>query len=147
MDIIVKCLGIIGYGNTLRSDDGAGYRLAERIQEEAWPGIAVLACHQLTPELAEVLAQWEKVVFLDAGLHGSPLVVVESLTPAPSLGTLGHFSDPRELLRLSQWLYGKAPEAWWLKLATVNLELGETLSPLTQAAQEKALDLIPALLF
>lgn len=139
--------GIIGYGNTLRSDDGAGYRLAERLQEEAWPGVAVLACHQLTPELAEVIASWEKVVFLDAGFQADPLVVVESLTPAPGLGILGHSSDPRELLRLSQWLYGNAPQAWWLKLATVNLELGETLSPLTQAAQAKALDIIPSLLF
>ncbi|MBJ7900233.1 MAG: hydrogenase maturation protease [Cyanobacteria bacterium RI_101] len=139
-------LGVIGYGNTLRSDDGAGYRLAERLQGEAWPGVAVLACHQLTPELAADLAQWEKVVFLDAGLQSSPLVIVESLTPAPGLGTLGHSSDPRELLRLSQWLYGKAPEAWWLKLATVNLELGETLSPLTEKAQLEALALTRSLL-
>jgi hydrogenase maturation protease len=43
---------LIGYGNTLRNDDGVGVRIAEIIAEENRPHVQVIATHQLTPELA-----------------------------------------------------------------------------------------------
>jgi len=44
---------VIGYGNTLRGDDGLGQRAAEALAQRALPdGVEVLSCHQLTIELA-----------------------------------------------------------------------------------------------
>ena len=129
---------IVGYGNTLRSDDGVGYRLAEQIEAQNWPQVTVLALPQLTPELAVPIAQVERVIFIDAHLVTSPLVAIEPLLPHSPRASFGHVGDPRQLLGWAQWLYGRVPIAWWVKVATQNLELGETFSPLTRQAQQEA---------
>ena len=56
---------VIGYGNTLRSDDGAGQRVAELVAEWKLPNVRSLPVHQLTPELAEPISQAELVIFVD----------------------------------------------------------------------------------
>ncbi len=40
---------VIGYGNTLRSDDGAGKRVAELVAEWQLLNVRSLLVHQLTP--------------------------------------------------------------------------------------------------
>jgi hydrogenase maturation protease len=67
---------IIGYGNPLRSDDGVGWQAAELLTDD--PRLAdaqILACHQLTPELAEDVSRAGFVVLIDAstepGVPGS----------------------------------------------------------------------------
>ena len=48
---------IIGYGNTLRGDDAVGQAAAQALAgEAAIAGAETIACHQLTPELAERIA-------------------------------------------------------------------------------------------
>ena len=42
---------VIGYGNDLRTDDGAGRWVAERIESFDLPGVSVRSVPQLTPEL------------------------------------------------------------------------------------------------
>ncbi len=61
---------MIGYGNTLRSDDGVGPRVAMAVASWGWPGLKAIAVHQLTPELAEPLAAAELAIFVDARLVG-----------------------------------------------------------------------------
>jgi hydrogenase maturation protease len=141
---------IIGYGNSLRSDDGAGLLLAERL-EQAWRARQIsverLAVQQLMPELAWDIAQEavEAVVFVDTravapgetepGLQISP---VEAPALAPSLG---HHLDPGVLLIYAHLLYGKTVPAWLVTVPGVNFEHGETLS---QTAQQ-TLDTVPEL--
>ena len=44
---------VIGYGNVLRSDDGVGWHVTERLASDArFASVTVLQRHQLTPELA-----------------------------------------------------------------------------------------------
>ena len=43
---------IVGYGNDLRSDDGAGRVVASRVEAMDLPGVVVRSQSQLTPELA-----------------------------------------------------------------------------------------------
>ena len=57
---------VIGYGNTLRSDDGVGPRVAMAVASREWPGFNAIAVQQLTPELAEPLAAAELAIFVDA---------------------------------------------------------------------------------
>ncbi|HEY9173382.1 MAG TPA: hydrogenase maturation protease, partial [Verrucomicrobiae bacterium] len=52
---------VIGYGNTLRRDDGIGPKVAEAVAELNLPGVRSLACPQLTPELAEPIAHAKRV--------------------------------------------------------------------------------------
>jgi hydrogenase maturation protease len=58
---------VIGYGNTLRRDDGVGVRVAELLAvDPRMEGADILAVHQLTPELAIDVGEATLVVFVDA---------------------------------------------------------------------------------
>ena len=58
---------IVGYGNPLRGDDGVGQAVARAFADEAAiDGVDAVACHQLTPELAERFAAAARVVLIDA---------------------------------------------------------------------------------
>ena len=43
---------VIGYGNTLRSDDGVGVWIAGQLAVLHLPNVDVRTCHQLFPELS-----------------------------------------------------------------------------------------------
>jgi hydrogenase maturation protease len=140
---------VIGYGNTLRSDDAAGQHIAETVAEWHLPQVQALAVHQLTPELAEPLSVAHGAIFVDAypATDDAPQVQIIELTPANSLefGTLGHTADPRSLLALTQRVYGTAPPGWWVLVPAVNFEFGEQLSPVTQHGITDALEQIKQL--
>ena len=64
---------IIGFGNTLRGDDGFGRRAAERLRDVVDdPEIEILSLHQLTPELMDPVSRAERVIFLDAAAGPDP---------------------------------------------------------------------------
>ena len=136
---------IIGYGNTLRSDDGVGYKVAEKVEQWGIAGVRALPIHQLTPELAEDIANANTVIFVDAVLvtdEMPPKVTIQSIKPAQVYDDFCHTGNPRSLLALTQVLYGKFPKAYWLLIPALNVEFGEQLSPLTATAAESALETI-----
>ena len=140
---------VIGYGNTLRGDDGVGYRIAEAVMEWDLPTVRVLACHQLTPELAEAIAQVERVVFVDAAiadLGASPQVTLEPLTLEGGETFTTHSATPSALLALTQWLYQVTPDAFQLTVPALDFDLGETFSPTTSLGQTLALEKLQFLL-
>ena len=64
---------IIGFGSPLRGDDAFGWQAAERLANLAnSDSIRVLAEHQLTPEMAELVCEAELVIFVDASHQGEP---------------------------------------------------------------------------
>ena len=65
--ILAEDVLVIGYGNPLRGDDGAGWKAAELLAEDPrLAGAVVLARHQLTPELADDVSRASLVVLVDA---------------------------------------------------------------------------------
>lgn len=134
---------LIGYGNTLRCDDGVGQAIALQVADWQIPQLRVEACHQLTPELAPELACVERVWFIDA------YAVPESATNHPMIvqpihadsqhQTLGHHLTPPLLLSLTEQLYGQTPEAYWLLIPAENFGFGECFSPMTQQGMEEAI--------
>jgi len=139
---------IIGYGNTLRGDDGVGPRVAEAIAGWGLPNVRAISTAQLTPELAEALAGAEVVIFVDAQI-GQPASTGVSFKPvAPDEKRLlnTHSGDPRRLLALTMQLYGRSPSAWLVAIPGVNFDFGETLSTLARRGMDEALQRIRALL-
>jgi len=64
---------VIGYGNTLRRDDGVGVRAAEMMAADSrFADVEVLTAYQLTPELSLDIATASLVVFVDADVRGLP---------------------------------------------------------------------------
>ena len=130
---------VIGYGNTLRSDDGVGARVAAAVDALALPGVVALVRHQLTPELAETISEARAVVFVDAAVDAATEVQVRQLEPAEGAQLMAHAADPRTLLAFAKQLFGRCPPAWWLTIPVENLEFGEELSPLARRGYETAL--------
>ena len=136
---------VIGYGNTLRSDDGVGAKVAAAVAELNLPGVTALVRHQLTPELAEPVSEARAVVFVDAAVDAAIEVQVRQLEPAEGAQLMTHAADPRTLLALARQLFGRCPPAWWLNIPVENLEFGEELSALARQGYETALEKIRAL--
>ncbi|HEV2208022.1 MAG TPA: hydrogenase maturation protease [Verrucomicrobiae bacterium] len=131
---------LIGYGNTLRSDDGVGPKLAEAAAGLGLPGLETLVCALLTPELAEPISRADRVVFVDAAVAGSAGVELREISPAQSSQLMAHAAEPRTMLALARDVFGHAPFAWLLTIPVENMELGETLSPLAQSGLSQGLE-------
>ena len=132
---------IVGYGNPLRSDDGLGCLVAEQLRN--LPHAQVLACHQLTSDLAELLSKVEMVVFIDAatgGEHGG--LRCEQVFPETSALRFSHVLSPAAVLGVAQQLYGAAPRAFVVSLCGECFELGEGLSPKIAAKLPEVVGLV-----
>ncbi len=133
---------IIGYGNTLRRDDGVGPRVAEAVAALGLPGVRTLACPLLTPELAEPVSQARTVIFVDAAVDAPREVQLRKLAPAESSQVITHAASPATLLALARDVFGHAPDAWWLTIPVEDLGIGDMFSPLAQRGFETALEAI-----
>ena len=136
---------VIGYGNTLRSDDGAGQKVAEIIAELDLANVRSLAVHQLTPELANDIAKSDLVIFVDASARELETVKIQHLIPGKFNSKLGHNSHPSYLLTLTQFLYNKTPLAYWLLIPASNFEFGEIFSTITEKSIDRAVKKIQEL--
>jgi hydrogenase maturation protease len=129
---------VIGYGNTLRGDDGVGPRVAEAVAALGLPGVRTLVCPQLSPEHAEPVARARLVIFVDAAVDAPREVQRRHLEPADTTQLMAHAADPRTLLALARDVFGRAPEAWLLTIPVETLAFGETLSPAARRGLEAA---------
>ncbi|MDA0265906.1 MAG: hydrogenase maturation protease [Cyanobacteria bacterium] len=132
---------IIGYGNTLRGDDGVGQQVAVAVADWDQPQIQTLAVHQLTPDLAAEIAPFPCVVFVDAALSTGtdPTIALEKLDLNGSETFTTHIASPPALLALAHRLYDASPTAYLLTIPAVNFDLGEGLSAIATAGKAQAL--------
>lgn len=136
---------VIGYGNTLRGDDGVGPRVVEAVAALGLPGVRTLVCQQLSPEHAAPIAEADAVVFVDAAVDASGEVQLRPLIPNTTSQLMAHAADPRTMLALSRDVFGRVPRAWWLTIPAVQLGFSEVLSPTAQRSAVVALHKIRTL--
>jgi len=131
---------VIGYGNTLRGDDGAGIRAAERLAGRL-PGVDVVTAHQLQPELAETISHYARVFFLDASAEASDIRSFVLTPAAAHIPGVSHDHSPEALLELCQNLYGRVPERTFLiAIPGQTFDLSEHLSAFTEKKIERAIE-------
>lgn len=122
---------IIGYGNPLRGDDGFGWRVVEELQGTLRGGqVELIACHQLTPELAEPVSQARYVIFVDAARETVPgkLTLSEVRMPGGA-ARFSHYLTPGRVVEYADKLFGRHPRrVYLLTVGAGNLEVGDTLS-------------------
>lgn len=134
---------VIGYGNDLRSDDGAGRWVAERILAMNLPDVEVLSIMQLTPEVSLDIVDRRLVVFVDASVETDELRV-EDIEPKPGTTVMTHHGDPASLLAVGS-LVGRPPDrATLVSIPAEHLGMGSSFSPLAERAARRALDVIVA---
>jgi hydrogenase maturation protease len=135
---------VIGYGNTLRGDDGFGPLAADLLAARALPDVEVITPHQLGPEMALDLCATDIAVFLDAAEGGEPgrlaAASIEARGLSPS--AVSHRLDPGGLLALTRAVYGKAPAAMLVTATAAHFEHGEEISAEVRAAAQKAAEVI-----
>jgi hydrogenase maturation protease len=136
---------VVGFGSLLRSDDGVGRQVAERLADDPRMRVAtVIGCHQLTPELALDISQATWVVMIDA----SPGTTAGSFTVEPldpvddQAGVWSHHLSPSGLIALAVELYGRAPKVTLVRVGVESLEVGERLSPVVEAALPRIVDAV-----
>jgi hydrogenase maturation protease len=140
---------VIGYGNSLRSDDGAGQIVASKIASWNLPNVRSLVVHQLTPELAEDLTNADTVIFVDAVIsskQNSEKIEIITLEGDDKYLNLGHTENPHSLLYLSKIIYNKIPKAYWILIPAINFEFGEKISDITKKGIEQSLEKIESII-
>ena len=165
---------VVGYGNTLRTDDGVGWHAARLLAgDPRLAGAVVLAEHQLAPELAVDLSLASLVVLVDASTETPAGTVTVRRLAQPGRaapggetrsggfgeagsggeagasgskpGATSHHVDPGLLLALACELYGWAPEAVVVSVGVAELGTGEVLSPKVEAALPVVADAVAQL--
>jgi Ni,Fe-hydrogenase maturation factor len=125
---------VIAIGNPLRRDDGVAHRILKLLGDG--PGAERRAVLQLTPEMAEEIASFDLVVFLDASVTATePL-----LEPVrPSAGSpLTHVCSPGEIVALARSLFGFAGRAYLCHIPARDFSNSEKLSARAQRFADEA---------
>jgi len=132
---------IIGYGNTLRGDDGVGCYIADCLSERLTnPDVEILSRHQLTPEMVEPISRADLVIFVDAGLEGIPGEYENyRIVPAGDMSSFTHHTNPASLLAGSKELYGTSPDAVMFSVCANRFNYGEVLSTVVASAVPQVL--------
>jgi hydrogenase maturation protease len=139
---------VIGYGSTLRRDDGIGWAAAALLAAQGQPDdVQILTCHQLTPELIESIRLAALVIFVDASDMGSPgEIACQVVEPDGVPASIAHASTPPLLLAAARDLYGAQPIGFLVSLNGVDFGFGEELTPQTLARLPDLVRLVERLL-
>ena len=149
---------IIGFGNIDRQDDGVAWhvlqRIAQRLNRLASTNDEIefelvglnpelVYVLQLTPELADTIAGFECICFIDAHtgrieqeLLLSPLLAGYQNSP------FTHHMTPETLLSLTSTLYHKAPQATLASIRGYEFNFSRDLSARTDQLADQAVNQI-----
>jgi hydrogenase maturation protease len=158
---------ILGYGNPDREDDGVAWHVLQKLAHHfnrpittvdglefdlqkneqpdprlpASPDLAFAL--QLAPEMAEVLAQYQQVCFIDAhtGAYPEEIRLVQ-LEPGYQSSPFTHHLTAESCLSLAQTLYGHAPDGVLISIRGYSFGYGVELSEPTALLVEPAVNRI-----
>ena len=147
---------ILGFGNTLRRDDGAGAVAARLLAADprlAGDDVEVREAYQLLPEMALDLGEATLVVFVDADARGLPgSIEIHEIDPATAArsdadargepGASSHHVGGGELVALAAELTGRAPRAVAIGIGVADLEVGEGLTRAVETALPRVVDIV-----
>jgi hydrogenase maturation protease len=153
----LKKLLLLGYGNPDREDDGVAWHILRALTtklglippesyEDEFPASAQIEFAfylQLTPEMAEEVAKYAYVCFIDAHTGNIPervrLIDVESeFQNSP----FTHHLTPQSLISMCETIYGKKPDAALLSVLGHRFLFSRELSDETAELVPQAVDLI-----
>ena len=149
---------IIGYGNPDREDDGVAWHiltfLADRLgrpdpynpetgfePDKQNPTLWFML--QLTPEIAETIAEYEKVCFIDAHTGSVPNDLnIEKVSSEFQRSPFTHHMTPAMCLTFVENLYNRVPEAILVSVRGYTFQFSHDLSPKTRELAQQAAEYI-----
>ena len=130
---------VLGIGNSGRKDDGLGWRFIDFLKEQEIGGLEFDYRYQLQIEDAELISQYDRVIFVDAtkeptteGFYLRPCFKAE-VTEMNS-----HSLHPETIYSLCSAIYEKDPECLILAIEGKEWELQTGLSPEAERNLERA---------
>ncbi|HIC93914.1 MAG TPA: hydrogenase maturation protease [Anaerolineae bacterium] len=141
--IAVSRVLVIGYGNPSRRDDGVGHYVVKALRRRSGEVVDVLSFHQLVPELAERVADYDLVIFVDAhtNAYGEGLEI-RPLRPDQGPSALSHHVRPEMVLAMAKALYGGEPRAFVFSIRGYDFGFGTELSEGTRKHADMAIERI-----
>lgn len=148
---------VIGYGNPDREDDGVAWHILQKLSVRFDTPVEMLdggtfdqLCNpqlvfvlQLSPEMAESLAGYERVCFVDAHTGAfEEEIRVAPVRPDYQSSPFTHHLTPESCLHLTQTLYGQAPEGIVVSVRGYQFGYSTNLSERTASLVDIALDQI-----
>lgn len=149
---------VIGYGNPYRRDDGVGFYVANalRVQQglrrldsdedgldDCGHPLDAIALHQLLPEIAPMLADYELAVFVDAHTGVIPDDVrVLPVQEEYGFQAVTHHMSPGMMLAVARAARGRAPEAALVSVRGGDFDFGLGLTEACRARAETATRMI-----
>lgn len=148
---------ILGFGNADRQDDGLAWHVlvgvaarhgqAVRSPDDDLPslpgGVDLLFQLQLTPELAEDLAAYDRVCFVDA--HTGNIdedVALSPVVPGYQASPFTHHLTPATCVAIAGALYGRAPKSVLVSVRGHVFGFESELSAQSAALVPEAVNLI-----
>jgi hydrogenase maturation protease len=148
---------IVGYGNPDREDDGVAWHilrnLAQHLQrnvveleyeidpEGPSPHLAFML--QLTPEMAETIADYDYLCFIDAHTGAFDEEIRFSRVKADfQASPFTHHLTPNACVAIAHTLYGRAPQTVLLSVRGYEFGFGQTLSTKTEALASQGAQLV-----
>ncbi len=129
---------IYGFGNPGRKDDGLGVKLAEMIED--WikgtfiPDVDIETNYQLNVEDAEIISNYDKVIFVDASQDENLTnFILKDVKPEKDkIEFTMHAVSPGYVLYLTQDMFNKYPDTKLLEIKGYawNIEEGVSSSAL-----------------
>lgn len=123
-------------------DTAVGPWVAAAVAKWDLPTVKAVAVPQLIPKLTADIAKTNYVIFIDAcnqtrirTVQITPIVLPE--LPPPSMACAAY--EPQALLRLTQELHNRHPQAWLVNIPIESCELGSNLSPKAHKGCDHAL--------
>ncbi|OPZ96643.1 MAG: hypothetical protein BWY70_01704 [Bacteroidetes bacterium ADurb.Bin408] len=130
---------IYGYGNPGRKDDGLGARFIELVDNwianEEIQNIKTDCNYQLNIEDAAVVAEYDRVIFVDASVAEDVIdFKLENITPNDaSIEFTMHAVSTAFVIELCQKIYNKLPDAYNLHIKAYDFDFIEELSPIAES--------------
>ncbi len=133
---------ILGIGNPLRSDDGVGAYVCQKIEEINLPEVDVATTHQLDIGMLEDLTKFSAVVFVDASTKDSTVSFYELVKEKNPPQSFSHHVNAALLVGLADKLYTTNTRFYICGIGAVNFEIGNSLSGTALSNAEKAVSLL-----
>lgn len=149
---------IVGYGNADRQDDGISWHIlsgiAQRLGRPVPPApedgyfpegqeIDLWFVLQLTPEMSEDFARYQRICFVDA--HTGNIesdILLQPVDNSPAASVFTHHMTPAACLALTQTIYHQQPEARLLSVRGFQFEFTRELSAQSAALVDQAIKML-----
>ncbi|AFZ45185.1 hypothetical protein PCC7418_3063 [Halothece sp. PCC 7418] len=128
---------VIGYGDTSKADQGAGYKVAEVLKKKNYKYIQALSVYKLSSRLASLVIKARMVIFISSYQVSHDMdseIMIKHFLPHYEKTEMGisYPNPPHSLLSFVKGVYGKKPDAYWILIPAVHNQPHQYLSCLTR---------------